>query len=60
MLLRTLGAYEADNKQKKDTQLIIEGGIDRELLKKLQSTSLENLEAELQAQLHDEHKEIGK
>ncbi|WP_330555202.1 terminase small subunit [Burkholderia multivorans] len=58
MLLRTLGAFEADNKQKKDTNLIIEGGIDRELLKKLQSTSLDDLEAELQAQLRDEH-EVG-
>ena len=53
MLLKVLGAFEADNKQKADTKLTIEGGIVPTILEKLRGKTPEQLEAELQEQLKD-------
>ncbi|MGG2044761.1 terminase small subunit [Burkholderia gladioli] len=51
MLLRVAGKYEQDNKQKNDNRIVIEGGISRSVAQKLGSKSIDEQEAELQAEL---------
>ncbi|HHT8991134.1 TPA: terminase small subunit [Burkholderia cenocepacia] len=57
MLLKVMGKYEQDNKQRNGNKLVIEGGITRTLAEKLGTQPIVDQEATLQAELESFSKE---
>ncbi|AQQ46743.1 terminase small subunit [Burkholderia cenocepacia] len=57
MLLKVMGKYEQDNKQKNGNKVVIEGGITRAIAEKLGATPVSDQEASLQADLESFAKE---